>query len=95
MLGWYHDKNAGYLIGGSLPIAERMSKRYHELEGNVMTKSLPDRLKGLDNFYMVGQWVSTGAGLPPAAQSGKWIIQTIYKENKMKFNLVIELFDEL
>ncbi|ULQ51977.1 phytoene desaturase family protein [Flavihumibacter fluvii] len=54
-------------------------------EGNVLTKSLPDRLKGLANFYMVGQWVFPGGGLPPAAQSGKWMIQTICKENKMKF----------
>lgn len=54
-------------------------------EGNVMTQSLPDRLKGLENFYMVGQWVFPGGGLPPAAQSGKWIIQTICKENKIGF----------
>jgi phytoene dehydrogenase-like protein len=57
-------------------------------EGNVMTTSLPDRLKGLDNFYMVGQWVFPGGGLPPAAQSGKWIIQTICKENKMNFKVL-------
>jgi len=56
-------------------------------EGNVMTKTLPDRLKGLAHFYMVGQWVMPGGGLPPAAQSGKWIIQTICKENKMKFKV--------
>jgi phytoene dehydrogenase-like protein len=56
-------------------------------EGNVMTMSLPDRLKGLDNFYMVGQWVFPGGGLPPAAQSGKWIVQTICKEHKMKFRV--------
>ncbi len=56
-------------------------------EGNVMTQSLPDRLKGLENFYMVGQWVFPGGGLPPAAQSGKWIIQTICKENKIAFTV--------
>lgn len=55
--------------------------------GNVMTTSLPDRLPGLENFYMVGQWVFPGGGLPPAAQSGKWIIQTICKENQMKFGI--------
>ncbi len=57
-------------------------------EGNVMTTSMPDRLKGLANFYMVGQWVFPGGGLPPAAQSGKWIIQTICKENKMNFKVL-------
>lgn len=55
--------------------------------GNVMLTSLPDRLKGLDHFYMVGQWVFPGGGLPPAAQSGKWIIQTLCKEHKVKFQI--------
>ena len=27
-------------------------------------KGLPRRLPGLDDFYMVGQWVQPGGGLP-------------------------------
>jgi len=54
-------------------------------EGNVIMTSMPDRLPGLHNFYMIGQWVFPGGGLPPAAQSGKWIIQTICKEDRKPF----------
>lgn len=57
-------------------------------ETNVIADSLPDRLPGLNNFYMIGQWVSPGGGLPPSVQSGKWIIQTLCKENQREFKVV-------
>lgn len=57
-------------------------------ETNVITTSLPDRLPGLKNFYMIGQWVSAGGGLPPSVQSGKWIIQTLCKENNLEFKIM-------
>ncbi len=38
MFAWFNQKNAGYLIGGSLPMAERMTKRYLELGGRLATK---------------------------------------------------------
>ena len=57
-------------------------------EGNVLTTTMPDRLPGLADFYMVGQWVFPGGGLPPAAQSGKWIIQTLCREDKKEFRVV-------
>ncbi len=53
--------------------------------GNIMTKSLPHSLPGLSNFHMVGQWLFPGGGLPPAAQSGKWIIQTLCKKDRRTF----------
>jgi len=56
-------------------------------EGNVIMTSMPDRLPGLRNFYMIGQWVFPGGGLPPAAQSGKWIIQTLCKEERKRFQV--------
>lgn len=59
-------------------------------EGNVMTTSLPDRLPGLSNFYLVGQWVFPGGGIPPAVQSGKWIVKTLCKENGMQFKVVTQ-----
>lgn len=40
-------------------------------------KSLKMTLPGLDHFYMAGQWIYPGGGLPPSAQSGKWAIQLI------------------
>ena len=46
-----------------------------------MSKTLP----GLQNFYMVGQWVEPGGGLPPAATSGRGVIKTICKQDKKQF----------
>lgn len=50
-----------------------------------MMKSLKMQLPGLRNFYMAGQWLFPGGGLPPSAQSGKWVVQLICKRNKQKF----------
>jgi phytoene dehydrogenase-like protein len=42
-------------------------------------------LKGLDNFYMAGQWVEPGGGVPMAAVSGRNVIQLICKRDKKPF----------
>jgi len=42
-------------------------------------------IPGLKNFYMAGQWLFPGGGLPPAGQSGKWAIQYICKDEGIKF----------
>jgi phytoene dehydrogenase-like protein len=55
---------------------------------NNMGKSLNMNLKGLDNLYLIGQWISPGGGLPPAAQSGKWAFQIITGKDKKKFKVV-------
>jgi phytoene dehydrogenase-like protein len=52
-----------------------------------MTKTLPNTVKGLDNFYLAGQWLFPGGGLPPSAQSGKWLFQLITKKDKKKFKV--------
>ena len=49
--------------------------------GMSMSKTLP----GLENFYMVGQWVEPGGGLPPAALSGRNVIQIMCKQDKKRF----------
>jgi len=54
----------------------------------TMTKTLSNKVKGLDNFYLAGQWLFPGGGLPPAAQSGKWLFQEITKKDKKKFRVV-------
>ena len=46
-----------------------------------MSKTLP----GLSNFYMVGQWVEPGGGLPPAACSGRNLSQILCKQDGKKF----------
>jgi len=49
--------------------------------GNRIDKTLP----GLNGFYMVGHWVEPGGGLPPAAMSGRNVIQIICKKDKKPF----------
>ena len=48
-----------------------------------MKKTLP----GLDNFYMVGQWVMPGGGLPSGLMSGNHVIQVLCKRDKTKFKV--------
>jgi phytoene dehydrogenase-like protein len=50
-----------------------------------MMKSLDMTLPKLQNFYMAGQWLFPGGGLPPSAQTGKWVIQLICKKEKKIF----------
>jgi phytoene dehydrogenase-like protein len=49
------------------------------------TSSMKKTLPGLDNFYMAGQWVNPGGGMPTAALSGRHTIQYICKKDKKKF----------
>jgi phytoene dehydrogenase-like protein len=51
---------------------------------NLMDNLNP-RLPGLKKFYLAGQWLFPGGGLPPAAQSGKWAVQYIVKEEHQNF----------
>lgn len=46
-----------------------------------MSKKLP----GLESFYMAGQWVEPGGGLPPSALSGRNVIQLICRDDKKPF----------
>jgi phytoene dehydrogenase-like protein len=46
-----------------------------------MRKTLP----GLENFYMAGQWVNPGGGIPTAVMSGNHTIQMICRKDKKKF----------
>ena len=42
-------------------------------------------LRGLSHFYMCGQWVEPGGGVPTAALSGRNLIQIICKRDGMHF----------
>ena len=42
-------------------------------------------LPGLDNFYMAGQWVMPGGGIPPCLYSGRHVIQILCKKDGKKF----------
>jgi phytoene dehydrogenase-like protein len=49
--------------------------------GMSMNKTLP----GLKNFYMCGQWVEPGGGVPSAALSARNLIQVICKQDRKSF----------
>jgi phytoene dehydrogenase-like protein len=50
-----------------------------------MMKILKMTLPKLQNFYMAGQWLFPGGGLPPSAQTGKFAIMLICKKEKQEF----------
>ncbi len=59
--------------------------------GWLMTKEtlmtrLPRRLPGLNDFYMAGQWILPGGGVPGCIYSGRNVIQLLCKEEKRAFH---------
>ncbi len=46
---------------------------------------LPKTLPGLSNFYMAGQWVMPGGGIPPSMYSGRHVIQMLCKRDGKRF----------
>ncbi len=51
----------------------------------TLTMQMNKTLPGLYDFYMVGQWVQPGGGLPPAVMSARHAIQIICKEDNRRF----------
>ncbi len=62
-------------IEGWVPIPRIGGMRFE------MKKTLP----GLDRFYLAGQWVEPGGGVPIVALSGRNAIQLICRDEKRKF----------
>ena len=58
---------------GWLPTTEHFNLR--------MSKTLP----GLESFFMAGQWVEPGGGLPMAVMSGRYVTQIICQKDKRPF----------
>jgi len=59
-------------------------------EGWILTpevglKQVKKEIPGLKNFYMIGQWVEPGGGLPACIISGRSIAQILCKKDKKKF----------
>ncbi|GAP16012.1 phytoene dehydrogenase [Longilinea arvoryzae] len=52
---------------------------------NVILKPMSQRLPGLENFYMCGQWVEPGGGLPTGIMSGRRLLQAVCKEDNQRF----------
>jgi phytoene dehydrogenase-like protein len=51
----------------------------------ILGRRPPYTLPGLKDFYMAGQWVETGGGLPPSALSGRYVAQMICARDGKKF----------
>jgi phytoene dehydrogenase-like protein len=54
----------------------------------VIMKPMSQSLPGLKNFYMCGQWVEPGGGLPTSVMSGRRLIKRLCREDKRKFKTV-------
>jgi phytoene desaturase len=52
---------------------------------NMMTTRMPKTLPGLDNFYMAGQWVEPGGGVPAVLPSGRQVVQLICHRDGVRF----------
>jgi phytoene dehydrogenase-like protein len=50
-----------------------------------LTKRMPKEIKGLNNFYMIGQWTEPGGGIPSAALDGRNVCKKLCKEDKIEF----------
>jgi phytoene dehydrogenase-like protein len=62
-------------------------------EGWIPTKqagisNLKRTLPGLENFYMAGQWIEVGGGVPTSLMSGRNVTQLICKKEKKKFTTI-------
>ena len=52
----------------------------------AMRTQLPKTLPGLDNFFMAGQWVVPGGGVPPCLYSGRQVIQILCRRDRQRFS---------
>lgn len=71
---WRYTLNHKGAYEGWLPTAK-----------NIMT-FIPRTLPGLANFYMAGQWVMPGGGVPPCLYSGRHVVQILCKRDGKRFS---------
>ncbi len=51
----------------------------------AMRTQIWNTLPGLENFYMAGQWVAPGGGVPPCLYSGRHVIQILCHRDGKRF----------
>jgi phytoene dehydrogenase-like protein len=56
----------------------------------TLMKPMSQMLPGLSNFFMCGQWVQPGGGLPTGITSGRRLVKALCKEDHRKFRTTIE-----
>jgi phytoene dehydrogenase-like protein len=58
-------------------------------DGKSMLTMMSKELPGLKDFYMIGQWVAPGGGLPSGVMTGRDVTQIICKKDKKEFKVII------
>ena len=56
---------------------------------STVMKPMRQTLPGLESFYMCGQWVEPGGGLPTGIMSGRRLVQALCKEDGKKFGTTV------
>jgi phytoene dehydrogenase-like protein len=56
---------------------------------STVMKPMSQSLPGLQNFFLCGQWVEPGGGLPTGVMSGRRLLQALCKEDGKKFQTTI------
>ncbi len=54
-----------------------------------LTMEMPKTLPGLDRFYLAGQWVAPGGGLPSGVMTGRQVAQLICHRDGRKFRTTL------
>lgn len=49
-------------------------------------KKIPRTLAGLENFFMIGQWVNPGGGLPPGGMDGRSLAKLLCRKEGRRFS---------
>jgi phytoene dehydrogenase-like protein len=58
-----------------------------QLTRKTLTELVPRTLPGLENFYMAGQWVLPGGGVPAAIYTGRNVLQILCKKEGTVFKI--------
>ena len=72
---WHHTRNHRGSYEGWL------------LTPQHMRKAVPKTLPGLRDFYMAGQWVEPGGGIPSALYSGRQVVQILCHRDAKPFSV--------
>jgi phytoene dehydrogenase-like protein len=56
----------------------------------VLLRPMSQSLPGLNDFYMCGQWVEPGGGLPTGIMSGRRLVKRLCKEENRKFRTTVD-----
>jgi phytoene dehydrogenase-like protein len=56
---------------------------------HTIMRPMRQTVPGLANFYMCGQWVEPGGGLPTGVTSGRRLLQAICKEDRKRFQSTV------